>query len=141
MLGRKVGSKECPQENSSEIAWWLIFGTLFGYLLEQKSLRGKELLLKAPLGLEDPFWLIFGTLFGYPLGQKSRRGTPEAQGLEHKVQGPEHMSQICSRPCAPAPLDGSLGRLLGALMFFLVQSVFKKGAKRMSERGPKGGEK
>ena len=75
----------------------------------------KEFLFKAPLGLEDPFWLIFGTLFGYPLGQKSRRGTPEAQGLEHKVQGPEHMSQICSRPCAPAPLDGSLGRLLGAL--------------------------
>ena len=59
MLGRKVGSKECPQENSFEVAWWL----------------------------------IFGTLFGYPLGQKSRRGTPEAQGLEHKVQGPEHMSQ------------------------------------------------
>ena len=101
----------------------------------------KELLFKAPLGLEDLFWLVFGTLFGYPLGQKSRRGTPEAQGLEHKVQGPEHMSQICSRPCAPAPLDGSLGRLLGALMRFLVQSVSKMGAKRMSERGQKGAEK
>ena len=98
----------------------------------------KELLFKIPLGLEDPFWLIFGTLFGclfgYPLGQKSRRGTPEAQGLEHKVQGPEHMSQICSGPCAPAPLDISLGRLCGALVRFLVQSVSKKGAKRMSER-------
>ena len=107
MLGRKVGSKECPQENSFEIAWWL----------------------------------IFGTLFGYPWGQKSRQSTPEAQGLEHKVQGPEHMSQICSRPCAPAPLDGSLGRLLGALMRFLVQSVSKKGAKGMSERDQKGAEK
>ena len=107
MLGRKVGSKECPQENSFEIAWWL----------------------------------IFGNLFGYPLGQKSRRGTLEAQGLEHKVQGPEHMSQICSRPCAPAPLDGSLGRLWGALVHFLVESVSKKGAKRMSERGQKGAEK
>ena len=107
MLGRKVGSKECPQENSSEIAWWL----------------------------------IFGTLFGYPLGQKSRRGTPEAQGLEHKVQGPEHMSQICSRPCAPAPLDGSLRRLLGALVRFLVQSVSKKNVKRISERDQTGAEK
>ena len=101
-----------------EDPFWLIFCTLFGYLLEQKSLRGKELLLKAPFGLEDPFWLIFGTLFGYPLGQKSRRGTPEAQGLEHKVQGLEHMSQICSRPCAPAPLDSSLGRLWGPWCVF-----------------------
>ena len=103
----------------------------------------KELLFKAPLGLEDPlnFWLIFGTLFGYPLGQKSRRGTPEAQGLEHKVQGPEHMSQICSRPCAPAPLDGSLGRLWGALVRFLVENVFKKDAKRRSDRDQKGAEK
>ena len=101
----------------------------------------KEFLFKAPLGLEDPFWLIFGTLFGYPLGQKPRRGTPEAQGLEHKVQGPEHMSQICSRPCAPAPLDGSLGQLWRALVRFLVESVSKKGAKRKPERRQKGGEK
>jgi len=108
MLGRKVGSKECPQENSFEIAWRLIYATLLGY----------------PLG-----------------GQKSRRGTPEAQGLEHKVQGPEHMSQICSRPCAPAPLDGSLGQLWRALVRFLVESVTKKGAKRKPERRQKGGEK
>ena len=97
----------------------------------------KELSFKAPLGLEDPFWLIFGTLFGYPLTQKSRRGTPEAQGLEHKVQGPEHMSQICSRPFAPAPLDGPLGRLWWALVRLLVYSSSKKGAKKMFERGQK----
>ena len=74
----------------------------------------KEILFKAALGLEDPFWLIFGTLFGYPLGQKSRRGTPEAQGLEHKVQGLAHISQImfqalCSARLWTAPWDDSEG--------------------------------
>ena len=38
-------------------------------------------------------------------------------------------------------LEASRGRLWGALVRFLVQSVSKKGAKRMSERDQKGAEK
>ena len=97
----------------------------------------KDLLFKAPLGLEDPFWLIFGTLFGYPLGQKSRRGTPEAQGLEHKVQGPEHESNMLQ-----ALWSGAFGRLpgtaLGGLGAFSGPKCVQKGCQRDVRKGSKG---
>ena len=104
MSGRKVGSKECPQENSFEMAWRL----------------------------------IFGTLFGYPLGQKSRRGTPEAQGLEHKVQGPEHMSSNMFQ----ALCSGAFGRLpgtaLGGLGAFSGPKCIQKGCQKDVRKGSKG---
>ena len=63
------------------------------------------------------------------------------QSLEDIVQSLEDIRQSLGDILHMGPLNGSLGRLWGALVRFLVQSVSKKGAKRMSERGQKGAEK
>ena len=102
--------------------------------------------------LLDPFWTHFGTFLGHLLGQKMSRGTPERAWKEILAADPKKFDADPKKFVAdpkkyrakwgfPWFLEASRGRLWGALVRFLVQSVSKKGAKRMSERGQKGAEK